>query len=107
MATGNRIVVNPEHVTGGDGTVGVALRLWSSKNGPVTYNDWQSVYFQLIRAGFEDAEASEVPLHPDAGTLTPADFNRRRQNRISRMYRNIQTEIHGAEIGRASCRERV
>ncbi len=99
MATGNRIVVDPEHVEGGDGTVGMALRLWSSKNGPVTYNDWQSVFFQLIKAGFEDAEASEVPLHPEGAILAPADFNRRRQNRISRMYRNIQTEIHGADFG--------
>ncbi len=100
-------MVDPEHVTGGDGTVGMALQLWSSKNGPVTYNDWQSVYFQLIKAGFEDEEAvgDILPLHPACtGEVTGVDvdnlsFNRRRQNRISRMYRDIQMEIHGSDFG--------
>ncbi len=95
-------MVDPEQLVGGDGTVGMALRLWSSKNGPVTYNDWQSVYFQLIKAGFEDEEAGEVPPQPDGDNL---NFNRRRQHRISRMYRDIQTEIHGVDFGEQAVRK--
>ena len=64
----------------------MALSLWSSRNGPVQYNHWQSVYFSLIRDyGYADEEAGagEDPVL--------------RQARIRRLYREIQESIHGPD----------
>ena len=87
----------------------VALLLWSSKNGRVTYNVWQSVYFQLIRAGFEDEEAADPESARDP--VRQNSFNRRRQARITRMYQEIQEEIHGPDFRERavaeSCKKRA
>ncbi len=44
MAMSERVVINPAHLEGNDGTVAMAMQLWSSRNGPVKYNMWQSLY---------------------------------------------------------------
>ncbi len=85
MATSERVVINPEHLEGGDGTVAMALQLWSSRNGPVKYNKWQSLYFHLCRAGYKDAEAVE------------AETSAEKQVRIREMYARIQEELHGPD----------
>ena len=44
-----RVVIDPNDLSGGDGTLRMAMELWCAKKGPVKYNVWQSVYFGLIR----------------------------------------------------------
>ena len=48
-SSGQKVVINPDDLHGTDGTVLTGLRLWSSRNGPVTFQTWQSVYFGLKR----------------------------------------------------------
>ena len=58
MAGSDKVAINVEHLKDNDGTVVSGLEMWSSRNPPVTYNSWQSLYFQLIGAhGLIDAEA--------------------------------------------------
>ena len=85
MASAGSILVDPDHLAGGDGTVTEAMRLWSCRTDPVQYNEWQSLYFHLVRAGYSDAEAPEDESAKD------------RQARIGRMCREIQEEIHGPD----------
>ncbi len=85
MASSDRIVANQEQLVGGDGTVAVALQLWCSRNGLVMYSQWQSLYFHLVRAGFEDEEAVEGESAKD------------KHARISRLFREIQEDIHGPD----------
>ena len=81
MASSDRIVANQEQLVGGDGTVAVALQLWCSRNGLVMYSQWQSLYFHLVRAGFEDEEAVEGESAKD------------KQARISRLFREKSKKI--------------
>ena len=86
MALSGRVIINPEDLRDGDGTLRRALELWSCRNGPVQYNKWQSVYFALIRDyGYADEETS---MGEDPVLL---------QTRIRRMYREIQESIHGPD----------
>ena len=86
MASTGRVIINPEHLIGGDGTLRQALSLWSARNGPVTYNTWQSVRFGLCRDhAFTDEEA---PVGE-----TPAA----RQTRMRRQFREIEEELHGPD----------
>ena len=85
MTSIESVVVNPDHLYGADNTVKMALQFWSSRNDPVTYNTWQSLYFQLLRAGYEDDEEEQGE--------TPQD----RQGRIKDLYKEIQTEVHGPD----------
>ena len=69
MALSGRIVINPEDLRDGNGTLRRALELWNSRRGPVQYNSWQSVYFSLIREhGYADESAiqgetpSDMPI---------------------------------------------
>ena len=57
MATSERVYVNLEHMEGGNGTLAMALQLWSCRNGPVQHNKLQSFYFTLCRDGYRDEEA--------------------------------------------------
>ena len=86
MATSERVVINPDHLEGGDGTVAMALQLWSSRNGPVKYNVWQSLYFQLCRDGYVDATAPGE-----------AEDQAQRQTRIRALQAQIQEELHGPD----------
>ena len=45
VAVSERATINPEDLRDGDGTLSLALQLWSSRNSPVQYNKWQSVFF--------------------------------------------------------------
>ena len=79
MAQSGRVNINPEDLRGGNGTMRRALELWSCRHGPVQYNQWQSVYFALIREhGYVDEEAA-------VGELPST-----RQGRIRGMFHEIQ-----------------
>jgi len=86
MAMGGKIELNPEHLSGGDGTIEMALRLWTSRNEPVNYNQWQSLYFQLVKQGYTD----ERRVTGESYAVT--------QKRIAEMYEAIQSEIHGPDF---------
>ena len=86
MAVSGQVVVNPDHLVGGDGSVKMALQLWSSRNGPVKYNTWQSVYFWLCRQD----EFEDIPEVPDESATA-------KQARIRAMYLAIQEEVHGPD----------
>ncbi len=63
MASSGRVNINPEDLRDGDGTLRRGLELWSCRNGPVRNNQWQSVFFALIREhGLTDEEASAERL---------------------------------------------
>ena len=86
MASSERIIVNPEHLRDGNGTLRRALELWSCRNGPVQYNQWQSVFFALIMEhGMEDEEA------------LPGESQSGRQKRIRGMHQEIQEALHGPD----------
>ena len=86
MASSGRVNVNPEDLRGGDGTMRRALELWSCRHGPVRYNQWQSVFFALIREhGVKDEGA--VKKEP------PSD----KQARIRALYSEIQEATHGPD----------
>lgn len=40
--------MNVEHLQGNDGTIRSALYLWNNRNGPISYNRWQSLFFQIF-----------------------------------------------------------
>ena len=85
MASSEKVVMNLEDFEGSDGTVRHAMDIWSARRGPINYNQWQSLYFGLVRSGFKDTEAVE-----DEGQSAL-------QDRIRRMYRDIQSEHHGSD----------
>jgi hypothetical protein len=86
MAESDKIVIDPEHLLGGDGTVSVALQLWSGRNGPIRFNKWQSLYFRLIRDGYTD-ESKVMKGESLAKT----------QRRIRQLYEEVQSELHGGD----------
>ena len=86
MASSESVVVNPDHLIGGHGTVRQALMLWSSRNGPVRYNTWQSLYFALLRDfAMTDEESPEGETSSD------------RQRRLRGLYHSIQEEVWGPD----------
>ena len=68
MALTGRVHVNPEDLRDGNGTLRRALELWICRHGPIQYNQWQSLYFALLRNGRTDEEAPEGPANPNRGT---------------------------------------
>ena len=86
MALSERAAVNPEDLRGTDGTVRRALELWSCRNGPVPYNAWQSVFFELIRDHDAQDEGKE-----------PGETQAAKQKRIRKLYNEIQEELHGPD----------
>ena len=105
MAGSRPVVIDPDHLAGGDGTLRVALWLWSSRNPPITYNIFQSLYFKLVR----EPEYSYVDDESlDGETMA------QKQSRMKAMYQQIQAEVHGPEFlllaipaAAASSRERA
>ena len=73
-----------EHIIGHDGTIYSALRLWSAKNGPVVYNRWQSVYFQLKKMGLAD-----ILLPEERGSKVL-------QTRLRAIYAEVHSSLYGA-----------
>ena len=85
MAAGQKAVIDLQDVKGDDGSLETALVAWTSRHGPVTYNKWQSAYFQLIGKdwGFADEKA---PVGE-----TPTE----RQQRMLEYYDLMQTDMFG------------
>ena len=85
-SSANQVAVNPEHLEGGDGTIRMAMTLWSSRNGPCIYNQWQSLYFQLRKR-------PEMSDHEVRGIETQQEL----QVRLRKMFREISEELHGPD----------
>jgi hypothetical protein len=77
--------VTEDDIVGHDGTLESAMRLWTAQYGPVTYNDWQSVYFALTKPSWPETLIEEIP----AGETPP-----QKQVRMKEMYKTIQSEVH-------------
>ena len=91
MASHGRVQVNPEHLRDGNGTLHRAMELWSCRNGAVAYNQWQSVYFTLLREhGYVDEYWAERGA-------AAGDHPSERQTRIRALWNVIQTELYGVD----------
>ena len=84
MASKERVTVDQDDIAGHDGSVGSAMRLWLGINGSVHYNQWQSLYFGLIRE-FQ-LEDKDTPDGETKGQL---------QIRLRRFHRDCHLEIIG------------
>ena len=51
--------ITSESVQGGDGSITKALELWSSRNEPIDFNDWQKLYWALVKLGFQEVSPPE------------------------------------------------
>ena len=81
-----KVVLNPEHIQGCEGSIQSAMEFWSARNGPTVYNVWQSLYWQLCkRPELIDEGKSEGEA--------PAG----RQRRIRALYNEVQEKLHGPE----------
>ena len=59
MVVGGPVVISPDDLRNGDGTLRRAMELWSARHGPVQYNHWQSAFFAMLRVPeVEDMEAA-------------------------------------------------
>ena len=86
MASSDKVVVNAEHIAEHGGSLKRAMELWSSRNGPVNYNTWQSLYFALLRDhGLIDEDVVAGESQSDM------------QKRIRARYHEIQSEVHGPD----------
>ena len=74
-------MIEPDYLAGGEGTTRTALWLWSSRNPPITYNVFQSLYFELVRDSEHSYVDNEVP--PDGETMS------KKQSRMKAMYTEI------------------
>jgi len=69
----------------------MALELWSIRNGPAPYNQWQSVYNELLREhGYKDEYWVQRKQ-------LATDLPKERQARIRKLYNEIQAELHGPD----------
>ena len=84
MAGSGSLIIDSENLTGSDGTPGMSLRLWSSRNQPCTYDEFQSLYFELVK-DYSDEGALEKE--------TAAE----REVRMRAMCQEVQSEVHGPE----------
>ena len=89
MAGSRPVVIDPDHLAGGDGTLRAALWLWSSNNPPITYNIFQSLYFKLVRE-------TEFPYVDD--DAPDGEIMAQKQVRMKAMYNQIQSEVHGPDF---------
>ena len=86
MAQSGKITIKPEHIDDHDGTLRSAMEMWNVRTGPVSYNQWQSAWFTMLRGHGvtdEDARAEE----PRAET----------QERMKTMYEEVQTVNFGSD----------
>ena len=84
MASSTKVVVDPEHLEGGDGTLRMALSMWSTRNDPITYNQFQALYFELCRG--KDYPDDEAP---------PGESQADRQLRMKSLFDDVQSQAHG------------
>ena len=85
-ATDERATVIAEDVSGSDGTLRTTLRKWAGRQGPVTYNKWQSVFWTLRR----DYGLDEHDL--EGATQSQV------QSRMKSLYQDIMVECHGEDF---------
>ena len=88
MALSGKVEVTSAMLEGSEGqSLRVAISMWSARmGGPVTYNQWQSAYFAILRDfQYVDDEAT-------AGESSAA-----RQKRMRAMWNHVQTELHGTD----------
>ena len=62
--------ITSESVQGGDGSITKALELWSSRNDPIDFNDWQKLYWALVKLGFPEGSISEETRGQRAQRIT-------------------------------------
>ena len=81
------VTLDEADVEGHEGTVESALKCWSIKNGPVNYNDWQSLYFWVLRMGLQGRVRQSNSAEAKAAV----------QKEMQRLYKEIHEECHGKE----------
>jgi hypothetical protein len=91
--TSSTVIIFAEHLVDSDNTIVLTMRLWSARFGACTYNQWQSVHFQLIKKGYEDTD------QPEGETLSA------RQKRIRVMHKDTNIELHGEVFSQKSRRK--
>jgi hypothetical protein len=96
MASSGKVVINIEDLRDGDGTLRRALELWSSRNDPVNYEQWRSLFSQLARM--------REPKSPDRKMLHEIQEALLEPRKIREMFQEIQEagnhlgdsrELHG------------
>ena len=98
MASIGRVKIDPEHLRDGDGTVLRAMELWSARNGPVNYNYWQSIYFQLVKPpyGLKDILATSSRMY-DPRPVPANESAKEKQTRLQRMHEEVQFDLYGPD----------
>ena len=86
MALSGPVVIQPDDLVNGDGTLRRALELWSCRHGPVQYNQWQSAFFALLRS--PNVVDDEAPADESSSA---------RQKRIREWHDQIQEANHGPD----------
>ena len=81
--------VTESDIEGHDQTIQLAMQIWIVKDGPVSYNDWQSVYFQLRRLNFRDVDLPQ-------GGESQAEF----QVRLKKFWQDTNSQQHGPNWAR-------
>ena len=91
MALSGNVTIDITQLREGDGSLKMALELWSIRNGPAPYNVWQSVYYELLREhGYEDEYWVQR-------RQLAKDLPKERQARIRNLWNEIQAELHGPD----------
>ena len=86
MVVSGPVVISPEDLVNGSGTLRRAMELWSCRHGPVRYNQWQSAFFAMMRMpGVEDDEAA------------PGESLSERQKRMVEMHEEVQSGNFGPD----------
>ena len=83
MAVAGQISLDLQMIEDGDGTLETALRLWCSRNKPIMYNQWQSLFSQVRKA----------VLGKDA----PNESQSERAKKMKILYDEIMLEQHGSD----------
>jgi len=87
MALSSTVRIEFEDIQGNDGTVAHALGIWTVRKGPVTYNQWQSAYFAMLKEPFSLTDHTAIE----------GESQSERQDRMKEMFEHIETEIHGPD----------
>ena len=80
-----KVKITQEDVRGHDGTLSSAATMWMCRNGPIVYNKFQSLYYGLLRMGFEDQDK------------VLGETTKEAQSRLKMMWDELSTEVHGSD----------
>ena len=80
-----KVSVTQEDVRGHDGTLSSAATMWMCRNGPVVYNKFQSLYYGLLRMGFEDQDK------------VLGETDKELQGRLKVMWDELSKDVHGSD----------